>query len=363
MAILSGITYFLIFAVLLPGELLWWGSSLDGILADSYLAKRMQLNPVMDLPKELFLITGVIALGCMMRAIVELSRKSHAADPLLFGGFPLYMLSLLLFFRQPCALVLEIPLIVLGTAAVWHAYRPEGRPAFQLPRDRKGRASLKWRLRALFLLGGLLFGAWLLFQEGVQLWLFASPWTRILIFLPLLGILLPTPGQIRDYVGDSVYALILCGIVCGVSVLLISDSLVLADYELSVTYIFLMLELALTARPVLPKFRNNSLLILAGCLAVTRWIVPAFCNPVIISCTVYILYLFIDNRRTVCAALLRLVRRIPPPRFAVRREFAALSWGAAALLSVYLAGPEYSMQILSGIAAVFAASLLRIRSP
>ena len=357
---LSGISYFLIFAVLLPGELLWWGSSLDGILADSCLAKHLLLNPVMDLPKELFLITGVIALGCMVRGIAELSRRSHAGDPLLFGGFPFYMLSLLLYFRMPCALAVEIPLIVLGTAAVWHAYRPEGRPAFLPPRGGKGRAPLKWRLRMLPLLAGVLFGACVLFQEGVQLWLFASRWTPGLIFLPLAGLLLPKQGELRDYVAGSVYALILCGFVSGGGSMLISDSLTLADYEISVAYIFLMLELALAARSLLPKIRNNSLLILPFCFALTRWIVPAFCDPLIISCTVYILYLLIDNRRSARASLFRLMRRIPAPRFAVRREFAALSWGVAALLSAYLAGPDFSVQILAGIAAVFAASLLRI---
>ena len=367
MSVLTGIMYFLLFAVLLPGELLWWGCSLDGILKDSRLAKWIDLCFFTELPKNVVLVIGILAFGCMLRAIVGLSRRSHAADPLLYGCFPLYMVSLLLYFGKPCALAVELPLIVLGAAAVWHAYRPAGRPPFfRVPRDRKSKATLKCRLWAMFLLTGQLFVAGVVFQEDVQLWLAVSPWTWILIFLPLLGVLLPTAAQIRDYLANSVYALVLCCVLCGAGAMVIEDCSLQADYEIAVGCIFLLLELSLMIRPFLPPIRNNSLLILAACCVAVWGIIPNFEDVSIpafsIALSAYVLYSLIDNRRVIRGNLLLLVRHLPKPRFDVRREFTALSWGVAAMLAVYLAGTEkeYFIPVLSGIGAVFAGSLLRV---
>ena len=91
--------YILVFAVLLPLELLIWGKALDSALAESYLSKRLQLSLFFDLPRKIWLIGGLLALGGILRAVLELGRKSHRYDFLLFCGFPFYMFSLFLYFK------------------------------------------------------------------------------------------------------------------------------------------------------------------------------------------------------------------------------------------------------------------------
>ena len=357
---LKGFLYFLFFAVVLPGELLIWGTAVNSVLAGSYLAKRLKLSLYFDVPRGIFLAAGILALICILRASLELGRRSHAGDMLLYGGFPLYMLSLFLYFQLPCAVAFGIPLIILAEAAFWFAGKPPQRPSFLLPDDWRTPASLTQRATAFFQLLPILLAGSLIFQEGC-LWWFSFRWTPILAVLPLLGILLPRPGQLREYIGSSVYALLTCGMLyCAGQ--LFAEGVILTDFGIAAAYIFLELMCALMIRPLLPAVGNISLVILGLSSVSTCWIMPPVCSPWIVTLTMYGLYLFIDNRKTIWKKLLsRAHFRYSQVHVLSWEEYAAQACGFGAMLAAWLAGPPYIPQILIGTAAVLAGSLIRSR--
>ena len=356
----KGILYFLFFCILLPGELLIWGKALDLALAGSYLSKRLHLSLLSDFPPELFLAAGVLALAGMIRAFAELNRNSHICDSLLYGGFPLYMLSLFLYFKQPCAMAFGIPLICLTEAAVWFAYRPAVRSPFLLPAETVVSASLMQRLAAFFQLVMLFLIAGLVFQEGYLFW-FSFPWTPLLPLLPLLGVLLPKPGQIREYTICSVYALGVCGLIYG-SGQLFGEGVLLGDFGIIVAYIFLELVYALMIRPLLPPIRNSSLLILGLSSLLTSWLMPPLCSPWIVTMSMYVLYLFIDNRLAIRKKLFsRAHFRYSQVHILTWEEYAAQAWGFGALLAAYLTGPALVVQVLIALAAVLMGGMIRSR--
>ena len=357
---IKGMLYFLVFALLLPGELLVWGYALDAGLAGSYLAKRLQLSFYFDLPRGVFWGTAVLALVCISRAVVELSRRSHACDSLLFGGFPLYMFSLFLIFQLPCAMAFGIPLILLTVIALWFAHRPEDRPAFLLPETLNERAVFSQRVVAFFQLLPVLLGGSLIFQEGYLLWL-SFRWTPVLIAAPLAGLLLPKPGQLREYVVSSVYVLILCGCIYGVGQFF-AESVALTDFGIIMAYIFLELLMAMMIRPLLPQVRNISLLILGLSSLLTFWIMPPVCSPWFITMPVYVLYLLIDNRKALRKKLLsRAHFRHSNVHILSWEEYASQAWGFGALLAAYLAGPSLISQILFGLTVILIGGLIRSR--
>ena len=258
---LPTILYVLAFALLLPLELLIWGSALDNALAGTYLSRRLQLNLLTDLPGWLIYVSGAAAFCGMVCGLVCRRNGCSRYDALLYGSFPLYMLMLFLHFRLFCAVALGIPLICLGTAGCWFAYRTPGRTPFLPPSDLTRCALWTERLSCLWLLLAVQFCGCLLLQEGYSLWA-VSPKQGVFALLPFAGILLPKPGQLRDYVLGSVCALFCIGAVYGVGQLLIQDILQQLDFSVAMTWLFWELECALLLRPFLPKVRNSSLLIL-----------------------------------------------------------------------------------------------------
>ena len=291
---------------------------------------------------------------------MELGNRSHKCDALLFFGFPLYMLSLFQFFRLPCTMTIGMGLIVLTEVAVWYAYPAENRPPFPLQNDWTVRADVVQRLASLLLLLGILFAAVLIFQEGYLLWL-TFPWTPLLIVLPLAGIILPTPGQLREYLSGGLYALVMTAMIYGIGQLF-TESTLRADWGIIIAYIFLELLTARMINPILPKIRNSSLIILGFSALVTVWIMPPICNPWIVTLSMYVLYLLIDNRRAIRK---KIFSRAHFHRSDVHllswEEYAAQAWGFGALLAGWLAGPQLLKQILIGLGAVLAAGLIRLR--
>lgn len=350
------------FGFLLPGELLVWSRALDHALADSYLTKHLYLSFLWELPPWLLPVVWGAALCCLLRGCVELGRGSHACDAMLFGSFPLYMLSMFLFFRLPCGVAVATPCLSLGAAALWFAFHPPGRPAFPVPDDPGRTATALDRLTALFPLLTIQCGAWLMFQEGYLLWL-SFRWTPLLALLPLAGILLPKQDEIREYVLASAWALLLCALVFGAGLLFV-DGAGMTDFSIVLAYLFLELEVALILRPLLPKVRNRSLVILLASLAATPRIMPPVCRGVIVTMVMYVLYLFLDNRHAIRKKLFsRSHFRNPQIRFLTWEEYAAQALGFGALLAVCLAGPKMVPAILTGIAAVFMAAMLRTKLP
>ena len=279
--------YILTFVIVLPGELVVWGRALDARLAGSYLAKRLRLSWYFDLPQELFLVLGGAAVCCMVRGFWDSARGSHARDILIFGGFPLYLLSLFLYFRMPCAVVFAAPLILLTAVAVWCAYRPENRPLFLLPEDRTVPASALHRATALIQLLPVLLAASLIFQEGYLMWM-SFRWTPVLVFLPLAGLLLPKAWQLREYAAGSLYALVLCAFIY-LAGLFFAEGFLLTDFSIAISYVFLELVIALMIRPLLPV-RNLSLALLGLSSLTTFWIMPPVCSPWIVVMSMYVLY-------------------------------------------------------------------------
>lgn len=357
---IKGVLYFLVFALLLPGELLVWGHALDASLAGSYLAKRLHLSFYFDLPRGLFFVIAALALICIVRAVVELSRQSHACDSLLYGSFPLYMFALFLIFQLPCAMVFGIPLILLTAIALWFTSRPADRPAFLLPETLEGRAVLSQRVTAFFQLLPVLLAGSLFFQEGYLLWL-SFRWTPLLAVLPLAGLLLPKPGQLREYVASSVYVLISCACIY-IAGQFFAESVALTDFGIIMAYIFLELMIAMMIRPVLPPVRNISLLILGLSSLVTYWIMPPVCSPWFITMPVYVLYLLVDNRKALRKKLLsRAHFRHSEVHVLSWEEYASQAWGFGALLAAYLAGPSLIFQILLGLGMMLTGGLIRSR--
>ena len=307
MSYLKSIIYILFFSVLLPAELLIWGQALDTALADSYLTKRLRLSLFFDLPRGVWLAAAVLALAAILCAAVELGRQSHRRDILLFCGFPVYMFSLFVFFGLPCAAAIGTGLIILAAWAVWFAYPKEDRPPFPLPDDRTVTATPVQRLTTVFFLLGLLTAGILIVQEGYQLWL-AFQWTQLLVIVPLAGFILPTPGQLREYLTGGLHALAFTALIYGIGQLF-PDNTLRSDWSIASTYIFLELLVSQMIRPVLPEVRNNSLIILGLRSAVTCWIMLPVCSFWIITLTMYILYLVIDNRK----AILKKCFSGPPP--------------------------------------------------
>ena len=360
MTYLKSILYMLFFSVLLPLELLIWGQALDSALDRTYLSKRLLLSLFFELPQGTWLITGILAAGAILQASLELGRKSHCRDFLLFCGFPFYMLSLFMLFRLPCSMAIGTGLITMAAAAVWFAYPAEGRPDFPLQDDRTVKATRFQHLTALFLLLGILFPGILIFQEGYQLWL-AFQWTPLLVILPLAGVFLPTPGQLREYLTGGLYALILSALIYGIGQMF-SENTVRTDWGIAVSYIFLELLISRMIRPILPEIRNNSLIILGLSSLATYWIMPPICSPWIITLSMYILYLLIENRRTIRK---KIFSRTHFHRSEVHllswEEYAAQAWGFGGLLAAWLAGPALLRQILFGLGTMLAAGIIRSR--
>ena len=357
---LKSILYMLFFSVLLPLELLIWGQALDSALDRTYLSKRLLLSLFFDLPRETWLITGILAAGAILQASLELGRKSHRRDYLLFCGFPPFMLSLFMYYRLPCSMAIGTGLITLTAAAVWYAYPAEGRPDFPLPDDRTVKATRIQRLTALFLLLGILFPGILIFQEGCQLWL-AFQWTPLLMILPLAGVLLPTPGQLREYLTGGLYALILSALIYGIGQMF-AENTIRTDCGIAVSYIFLELLVSRMIRPLLPEVRNNSLIILGLSSLATYWIMPPVCSPWIITLSMYVLYLVIDNRRAIRKKIFsRTHFSSSEVHLLSWEEYAAQAWGFGGLLAAWLAGPALLRQILFGLGAVLIAGIIRSR--
>lgn len=360
MCYLKSILYLLFFSVLLPAELLIWGKALDTVLSGTYLAKRLRLSLFFDLPQGVWLAAAVLALGAILRAVLELGQKSHRCDLLLFCGFPLYMFSLFIFFNMPCTAAIGTGLIILAVWAVWFAYPKENRPPFPLPDDRTVTATPGQRLTTVFFLLGILTAGILIFQEGYQLWL-AFQWTHLLVLVPLAGILLPTPGQLREYLSGGLHALALAALIYGIGQLF-ADSSLRNDWAIASTYIFLELLVSQMIRPILPEVRNNSLIILGLSSLTTCWIMPPVCSCWIITLSMYVLYLVIDNRK---AILKKMFYRSNVRRTEVHllswEEYAAQAWGFGGLLAAWLAGPPLLLQILIGLGAVLLAGLVRSR--
>jgi|GEM_PF-2461629 len=356
----KGIIYFLFYAIVLPGGLLIWGGALDEVLQGTYLAKRIQMSLWFELPREFFIALGVPALAAILRAAVELNRQSHRCDALLYGGFPLYMLCWFLYLRMPCSLAFGIPLICLGAAAIWMVCRRKDRPPFLLPELSGGKASLVQRGGVLLQLLAIFFAAGLLFQEGYLLWLL-FPGTMILALIPLLGFLLPTTGQLREYVSSSFYALILCGVIYFAGQFY-GENVTLTDFGIMAAYLFLELQTALLVRALVPPMRNFSLVIL-GLSALVSWrIVLPLCSPWIVTLSMYILYLLIDNRKAIRKKLFsRTHFRHAEVHVLSWEEYAGQAWGFGALLAAYLVGPDRLFQVLAGLGAVLAGALLRSR--
>lgn len=360
MSYLKSILYILFFSVLLPAELLIWGQALDTALADTYLTKRVRLSLFFDLPRGVWLAAAILALAAILRTAVELGRKSHRCDLLLFCGFPFYMFSLFVFLDLPCSAVIGTGLIILAAWAVWFAYPKEDRPPFPLPDDRTVTATPVQRLTTVFFLLGILTAGILIFQEGYQLWL-AFQWTPLLVIVPLAGFVLPTPGQLREYLTGGLYALVFAALLYGIGQLF-PDSTLRSDWAIASTYIFLELLVSQMIRPILPKVRNNSLIILGLSSAATYWIMPPICSFWIITLSMYVLYLVIDNRK---AILKKMFYRSRLGRTEVHllswEEYAAQAWGFGGLLAAWLAGPQLLPQILIGLGAVLLAGLIRSR--
>ena len=359
-AVLKTLFFILIFVIILPGELLIWGKTLDARLAGSYLSKRVELSICFDLPQELLLVLGAAAVCFMLRGFWGMFRKNHECDILIFGGFPVYMLSLFLYFRLPCTLVFGIPLILLTEIAVWFACRPENRPAFLLPDERTVPATPAQRAAAFFQLVPILLAASLIFQEGYLMWLTFS-WTPLMVILPLAGLLLPKAGQIREYVGGALYALILCSAIY-LTGQFFAVGVLMTDFGIVVAYVFLELMIAVMFRPLLPAVRNSSLLILGASSVLTYWIMPSVCSPWIITLSMYVLYLLIDNRKVIRKKLLsRAHFRRSEVHVLSWVEYAAQAWGFGTLLAVYLAGPDFIHPILIGLGVLFVGRLIRSR--
>ncbi|OQA85471.1 MAG: hypothetical protein BWY31_01872 [Lentisphaerae bacterium ADurb.Bin242] len=342
---------------MLPAELLIWGRALDYAFEDSYLARRVLMSPFFELPASLLWVVAVIGALCMIRAFFAICKESRAFDALLYSGFSLFMAALFLLFRMPVAAALGIPLVILGSIAAWFAYRHPDRLPFLIPRDDR-RPSFYERLLAAFQLLPVICGACLLFQDGYLLWL-SFRFTPLLILTPFLGCLLPTREKLRSFVSGSVYGLILCGIVFGV-MSLFAEGILLLDLCICMAFLFLEVEVALILREILPKIRNISLVILLLSVAATPFLIPPICSPWIISLSMYMMYLFIDNRSAIRKKLLsRAHFSSPDIRFITREEYAAQAWGFGAMLVAWLAGTQGILVVIGAVAAVFAGAMWR----
>lgn len=351
------VLYILAFAVLLPAELLIWGRALDYAFEDSYLARRILMSPFFDLPVFLLMLLAGIGAVCMIRAFFAICRNSRAYDALLYSGFSLFMAALFLIFRMPVTTALGIPFVILGSIAAWFAYRHPDRLPFLIPKD-DNCPSFYERLLAAFQLLPVICGGCLLFQEGYLLWL-SFRFTPFLILVPFLGCFLPTREKLRAFVGGSVFSLILCGIVFGV-MMLFAEGILLLDLCICMAFLFLELETALIFRELLPKVRNISLLILFLSVVTTPSVMPPICSPWIISLSMYMMYLFIDNRSLIRKKLLsRAHFSSPDIRFITKEEYAAQAWGFGAMLVAWLVGTEGILIVLGMVAAVFVGALWR----
>ncbi len=344
---------------MLPVELLIWGRALDYALEGSFLAKRILMSPFFELPVSL--LWGITAAGalCMIRAFFAICKGSRAFDALLYSGFALFMTGLFLLFQMPVAAAIGTPLVVLGSIAAWFAYRHPERLPFLIPSDNLP-PSLYEQLLAAFQLLPVICGACLLFQDGYLLWL-SFRFTPILIAIPFLGCFLPTRGKLRSFVSGSVYSLILCGIVFGAASLF-AEGILLLDLCICMAFLFLELEVALILREILPKVRNISIAILALSAAVTPFLIPPVCYPWIVTLSMYMMYLFIDNRSAIRKKLLsRAHFSSPNIRFLSREEYAAQAWGFGAMLVAWLVGIQGILVVIAVVAAVFAGALWRTR--
>ena len=360
MSYLKSILYILFFSVLVPLELVIWGQALDTALGRTYLSRRMQLSLFYDLPREIWLTVAVLSLGAILRAGLELGRESHRRDMLLFCGFPFYMFSIFILLKMPCAAAIGTGLVVLTACAVWFACPAEGRPPFPLMDDRPVKADPLQRLTAGVILAGLLLAGVLIFQEGYQLWL-ALEWTPLLVIVPLAGLFLPTPGQLREYLAGGLHALVLTALIYGIGQLF-KDNFIRTDLGIVSAYIFLELLVSQMIRPLLPKVRNSSLIILGLSSLVTFWIMPPICSPWIVTLSMYVLYLVIDNRKAIRKKILsRANTRRTEVHFLSWEEYAAQAWGVGGLLAAWLAGPKLLPQILIGLGVVLLAGLIRSR--
>ena len=353
------VLYFLCFALLLPCEMLIWGKALDESLAHTYLAQRLSLNILMDIPGFLLIAAGLGVLYCIFRGSASLQKESHAEDGMLYGSVITGVALLFLYFRLPCSFALILPLMCIGAAGAWYAAETRSlRKSFLLAKDMERKATLPEYFRAFHLLFGIQCAGCILFQSGYSFW-FSYPLSPIFAFIPFIGLIQRTPGQLRNYIHSAFGSLLLCA---GLSVAchMILEDAMMQDLGIFLAALFVILQCMLFIRQWFRRIRNLSILLLIPATLLSLLILPGICSVYLIPLTAFLLYLLLDNAGRIRKKLFSFVRRKIAGRLIfTRKRYKAVSWGAAVILTAYLLGENKYREILICIGVLLAGALFR----
>ncbi|MBO5723402.1 MAG: hypothetical protein J6S58_01090 [Lentisphaeria bacterium] len=351
--------YFLCFALLLPCEMLIWGSALDRSLAGTVLAQRIGLSLLMEIPGIFLILPGIAVLFCILRGSFTLQKGSHADDGLLYGSIVTLTALLFLYFRMPCSFALILPLMCLGCAGAWYSSPVSFRKkSFLLPKNTMRKAVFSEYFRAFHLLLGIQCAGCILFQNGYSLWL-SYPLTSVFVLLPFLGIIQRTPEQLRSYIGSAFGALILCTVIYGGGLFFL-EGLMISDLRIFLAVLFVVLQCMLFMRQWLKGFKNLSVLLLLPAAGLSLLLLPDICSLLLIPLTAFLLYLLIDNAKMILRFLLSLLHsRSFHIRLLSEDKYKAIAWGGSAVLTACLLGPAKFRDILICIGVLAASALLR----
>ena len=357
------VLYFLCFALLLPCEMLIWGRALDESLAGTYLAQRISLNILLEIPRPLLIPAGIGVLYGIFRGSASLQKKSHAEDGVLYSCVISWIALLFLYFRLPCSFAVILPLVCIAATGAWYVSDSYPlRKRFLLSRDRSRKATVPEYFRAFLLLLGLQCSGCILFQSGYSFW-FSFPLSGGIAFLPFLGLLQRTPGKLRNYIHSVFEALILCTILFAGSHFILEESM-MQDLGIFLSTLFVVIQCMLFLRQWFNGIRNLSIVLLIPAWGISFLILPGICSVFLVPLTAFLLYLLIDNAGRIRKTLLRRIRHRKPlhRKFLLTEDkYKAAAWGASAVLTSYLLGPGKFKEILICIGVLLASALLRAK--
>ena len=214
-----------------------WAAAMNHTMADTFFARRILMNPLFELPREVLLglaAAGFLALLNGFRIMFRDKAPCREIHP--YCGFFLFTAALFLLLKLPYGLAVATPLTIVGIVVVYSIVL-RGNPDSFLSVNRTGSATFADRLSAAFCLLPLLAGALLLLQEGFLHWL-AFPHSRYFLFLPFLGCFLPGQKQLREFVILSYAGMVLLTL-CFAAAMIFIDGGMLADVSIASAFLFL----------------------------------------------------------------------------------------------------------------------------
>ena len=320
---------------LIPSLLLLWTILASGdLFNDTYFSKRLLANSLFYLPPPYvswfsFSATFLIVMGIWKK------EKSQWMRFAAYAGIVLLMTVIFLHLQIPSGIGVTLPLLILGSIALYTSNRPD--PRKKLFPGRMIFAPFSRRFASFILLGMIVFATLFLYQEGTDYLLLRKDGFFMLL-IPLAGCLLYSEKRLRDYListgaGFVLLAFLFCFTVA------FADTLWIMDIAIIYLFIFLEYQILLLLRGFLPEIKNLSLIFLVLLLLANGKILPQIVDVNIVTLSVFVLYIFGDNFER-CVKKIR--RKLEPEKHLLERPsgelFAIQAWSISSFVLICFTG-------------------------